>query len=72
MSCHSRWAGMYAINHWIPAFAGMTPGGRHGFVANPTALSAMSGTFLALAPSVIPAQAGIQWFTQVIPAKREW
>ena len=23
-------------------------------------------------PSVIPAQAGIQWFIQSIPAKREW
>ena len=25
--CHSRYAGMYAINHWIPACAGMTRGG---------------------------------------------
>ena len=24
--CHSRLAGMYCINHWIPAFAGMTAG----------------------------------------------
>ena len=23
-TCHSRWAGMGCINHWIPAFAGMT------------------------------------------------
>ena len=23
-NCHSRRAGMYCINHWIPAFAGMT------------------------------------------------
>lgn len=22
--CHSRYAGMDCINHWIPAFAGMT------------------------------------------------
>ena len=22
--CHSRYAGMYKINHWIPACAGMT------------------------------------------------
>ena len=25
--CHSRCAGMYSLNHWIPAFAGMTAGG---------------------------------------------
>ena len=24
MCCHARLAGMYEINHWIPAFAGMT------------------------------------------------
>ena len=24
--CHSRLAGMYVINHWIPAYAGMTTG----------------------------------------------
>ena len=25
------YAGMYCINHWIPAFAGMTMGCRSGF-----------------------------------------
>ena len=34
----------------------MTTGGRHGFIANPTAPSAMSGIFLTLAPSVIYGQ----------------
>ena len=29
-SCHSRRAGMTCINHWIPAFAGMTEGLRLG------------------------------------------
>ena len=24
--CHSRFAGMDYVNHWIPAFAGMTEG----------------------------------------------
>ena len=24
LSCHSRYAEMYSLNHWIPAFAGMT------------------------------------------------
>ena len=26
LSCHSRYAGMYSLTHWIPAFAGMTAG----------------------------------------------
>ena len=30
MGCHSRYAGMYLINHWIPAFAGMTERLRSG------------------------------------------
>ena len=28
--CHSRSAGMYGLNHWIPAFAGMTVGAAVG------------------------------------------
>ena len=30
LSCHSRSAGMDCINHWIPAFAGMTEGLKLG------------------------------------------
>ena len=26
LSCHARHAGMYSLNHWIPACAGMTAG----------------------------------------------
>ena len=50
--CHSRLAGMYAINHWIPACAGMTGGGLESGMGqewqrgcqdgNPTALSSSS------------------------------
>ena len=29
--CHSSYAGMYSLNHWIPAFAGMTQGVAPGF-----------------------------------------
>ena len=31
MRGHSRYAGMYCLNHWIPAFAGMTDEVDFGF-----------------------------------------
>ena len=37
----------------------------------PDNLSAMPAEFLTPSPTVIPAQAGIQWFIQAIPAERE-
>ena len=33
-SCHSRAAGIARINHWIPAFAGMTEGWSRDFFGN--------------------------------------
>ena len=57
--CHSRCAGMDYVNHWIPAFAGMTvwAGVRHSAVM---AEGYRDGDEPTSTPVVIPAKAGIQ------------
>ena len=58
-SGHSRVAGMNYVNHWIPAFAGMTEGAavRH-LSGMAKGLSGWQPVYSLLV--VIPAQAGIQ------------
>ena len=57
--CHSRYAGMTCLNHWIPAFAGMTDwAGVRNFPG--IAKGLRDGDKPIPAPVVIPAQAGIQ------------
>ena len=70
LSCHSRYAGMYSLNHWIPAFAGMTAGWLPAYteMTKEVAVGHLSGMAKGLSgwqPTcppfvVIPAQAGIQ------------
>ena len=60
---HSRSAGMDYINHWIPAFAGMTAWARMAARIAPMCLSlcGRSSPILPFPPPVvIPAKAGIQ------------
>ena len=59
LSGHSRSAGMYGFNHWIPAFAGMTKGVRLVFFRE-WQRGCRDGDKLILTFGVIPAQAGIQ------------
>ena len=57
-------AGMDFVNHWIPAFAGMTEEGcSQVFVRNGKGLSGWQPTFSLLV--VIPAQAGIHAYRDV-------
>ena len=62
--CHSRCAGMACVNHWIPAFAGMTAGAEVRNSAN------MAKGFSGWRPAfslfvVIPAKAGIHAYRDV-------
>ena len=41
LRCHSRYAGMYSLNHWIPACAGMTAGWIPAFAGRLRASSAV-------------------------------
>ena len=55
---------------WILAFAGMTVGAASAILSG-IAKGYRNGDKPIPTPVVIPAKAGIQWFRQSIPAKRE-
>ena len=51
----------WGLEAWIPAFSGMTKK-RKQVGCHPDNPFAIPDIYLAPAPAVIPAQAGIQWF----------